>query len=121
MADAFLAQDKLVIFSSLASLVCLLVLFDMSDQLSKALMTAFSQSGVPKEFEDWCVEKKLLTCMGIALLAVDEKYVANKIVQACKAKVSNVSDSCIEVSICKAWWFCREALEHPQVDSDRKD
>ena len=61
-------------------------------KISKALQKIFLKSSPPKEFEEWCLEKSLLVPMDIALLAKDEDAIESQLLNACKTKVTNVTE-----------------------------
>tara|TARA_A100001015_G_C14837942_1_gene651245 strand:- start:333 stop:845 length:513 start_codon:yes stop_codon:yes gene_type:complete len=88
-------------------------------EVSKALTTTLKRANALVTFPEWCKEKKLLSPMDVALLARDEKAVDGKIPDACKDKVTDHKEHAIEVSIHKAWHFCRESLKHTAQEERR--
>ena len=111
---AILAQDKHLFSPTLhlPSRACLsFSAMADADPMSRALSSIIERAHAPEEFKKWCIKKKLVAPMDIALLACDEKEVRGSLLEACKPEVPSIVEPHVDVSVRKVWIFARDAMK----------
>ena len=88
--------------------------------LTKGFKAILTRAGTPKEFEDWLRNKKLWYPLDLYLLASDENRIDTKIINACKGVVPDLTEPAVEVSIRKAWLYCKESVKDPKSDEKKE-
>ena len=78
------------------------------------------RAGAPVEFANWLKAKKLWHPIDLYLLAVDETRIDSKIIQVCKSDVPSVSEPAVEVSIRKAWMYCKDSVKDPKSEEKKE-
>ena len=77
------------------------------DDLTKGFKAILARAGTPDEFKTWLKAKKLWHPIDLYLLAVDETRIEEKIIKICQDTVPNIKEPSVEVSIRKAWMYCK--------------
>ena len=88
--------------------------------LTKGFKAILARAGTPDDFEKWLKSKKLWHPMDLYLLAVDETRIDTKIIQVCKSAVANTAEPAVEVSIRKAWLYCKDSVKDPKADEKKE-
>ena len=81
-------------------------------EVSKAFAGILKRASTPATFKTWLEEKLLFQPMDLVLLAMDENQIEKKILLPCKSTVMDVAELVVEVSIRKAWMYCKESMQH---------
>ena len=88
--------------------------------LTKGFHAILVRAGTPVEFTNWLKAKKLWHPIDLYLLAVDETRIDDKILKVCKQDVPTVGEPCVEVSIRKAWLYCRDSVKDPKAEEKKE-
>ena len=88
--------------------------------LTKGFKAILARAGTPAEFAQWLKDKKLWHPMDLYLLAIDESRIDAKILQVCKNKVPDIAEPHVEVSIRKAWMYCKDSVKDPKAEEKKE-
>ena len=88
--------------------------------LAKGFKAILARAGTPDEFENWLKAKKLWHPIDLYLLAIDETRIDEKIIKVCKSDVRDVAEPAVEVSIRKAWLYCKGSVKDPKSDEKKE-
>ena len=88
--------------------------------LTKGFKAILSRAGTPDEFGEWLEANKLWHPIDLYLLAVDETHIDAKILEVCKRTVTTVKEPAVEVSIRKAWLYCKDSVKDPKADEKKE-
>ena len=88
--------------------------------ITKGFKAILVRAGTPDEFAAWLKAKKLWHPIDLYLLAIDETRIEDKILKTCRSTVTNVGEPAVEVSIRKAWLYCKDSVKDP-TSVDKKE
>ena len=80
-------------------------------KISPALQRIFDDCFVPEDFQQWCLKKKIVEPIDLALLSPDEKEIPSKIFDQAKADTEHMDTIEVQGPIRKAWWHARKAID----------
>ena len=98
---------------------CLLSMAGLTD-LTTGFKAILTRANVPSEFMGWLKSKRLYQPMDLYLLALDEARIDEKIINACKPDVRDVTEPAVEVSIRKAWLYCKDSVKDPKSEEKKE-
>ena len=88
--------------------------------LTKGFHAILVRANTPTEFTQWLKAKKLWHPLDFYLLAMDESKIDDKIIKVLRGVVTDISEPAVEVSIRKAWMYCKDSVKDPKAEEKKE-